>query len=313
MMFRATLNANRGLSRSIQSLKVSQASEGCKVRCARAHWVIPDGAITSSRASPIRARSLSTIGCRAAPTSGSAKAKASTAIIRRPAGFWDCLVEHDTRYPREGGDLAGEPAGRVGARRLLHHARDVEPTMRRPYPIETAEARRHPHRAAGVGAKCGVAEPGGDRCGRARGGAARHPVGRPGVDRGTVERVFPDNPERNLVGNRFADQRRTGIEQTLHGPSMACRNRVRPRPIGIAAAGRVPRDVEQIFAAKVKPVSGPPGRPSMCTRGPGTKALISSGMKASGCSNSCDAVPKGGRPAGKCTQCFGHRCRDAEA
>ena len=80
---RATLKANRGLSRSIQSLKVTQASEGCRVRCARAHWVKPAGAMTSSRTLPISSLSRPSIGCSAAATSGSANAKASAATIRR--------------------------------------------------------------------------------------------------------------------------------------------------------------------------------------------------------------------------------------
>ena len=82
-ILRATLYAKRGLSRSIQSLKVSQASEGCRVRCARAHCTMPAGAMTSSRVSATIARNRSTIGCNAAPTSGSAKAKASAATISR--------------------------------------------------------------------------------------------------------------------------------------------------------------------------------------------------------------------------------------
>ncbi len=39
---------------------------------------------------------------------------------------------------------------------------EVEPAMGRPDAVEPAEAAGHAHRAAGIGAECGVAEPGGD-------------------------------------------------------------------------------------------------------------------------------------------------------
>src|SRR5688572_21824608 len=59
---RATLHCSRGLSRSSHDLKVSHASHGCSVRCARAHADSPGGAITSSRTSFTSVDSRRTIG-----------------------------------------------------------------------------------------------------------------------------------------------------------------------------------------------------------------------------------------------------------
>src|SRR5205814_278980 len=64
------------------------------------------------------------------------------------------------------------------------------------------------------------------------------------------ERVLPENAERDLVGDRLADQIGAGIEQSLHGPGVAFRNRIGARPIRVAAAGRMAGDVEQILRRK---------------------------------------------------------------
>src|SRR5208337_302023 len=82
------------------------------------------------------------------------------------------------------------------------------------------------------------------------GGAARHPVGRPAVDRRAEERVLADDTERDLVGDGLADQCRSGIEQALDRPGMPRWYRVRARPVGIAAAGRMTGDIEQILGRK---------------------------------------------------------------
>ena len=80
---RATLHAMRGFSRSIQSLKVSQASPDWSMRWARAHTDRPGGASISSRASFTSSESRQTIGRSAAAVSSSARPKASAATTRR--------------------------------------------------------------------------------------------------------------------------------------------------------------------------------------------------------------------------------------
>src|SRR5205807_2429224 len=70
----------------------------------------------------------------------------------------DRLAKHDRRDSREGVGVAREPAGRVGGRRLRHHARDIDAAMRRADAVKPAKARRHAYRAAGGGAERGVAE-----------------------------------------------------------------------------------------------------------------------------------------------------------
>ena len=89
------------------------------------------------------------------------------------------LAQQHLGDARERVGVAGEPPGGVGAGRLAHHAAQVEPAVGRPDAVEAAEARRHAHRSAGVGAERGVAEALGHRRGRARRGAAGHAVGRP--------------------------------------------------------------------------------------------------------------------------------------
>ena len=92
--------------------------------------------------------------------------------------------------------------------------------MRRPDAVETAEARGHAHRAAGVGAECGVAQTGCDRRGGAGRGTARHTIRRAGVERRAVECVLTQDTKGDLVGDGLADQRRAGIEKCLHRPGM---------------------------------------------------------------------------------------------
>jgi hypothetical protein len=159
----------------------------------------------------------------------------------------DRLAQQHTRNACERRGVAGEPAGGVGAWRLRQHAGEIEPPMRRADAVEAAEAGRHPHRAAGVGAKRGVAHAGGHRRSGTGRGTARHPAGRAGVERRAVECILAQNAERYLVGDGLADQSRAGIEQRLHRPGVARRHRVRARPVVVAAAGGVARDVEQIF------------------------------------------------------------------
>ena len=119
---------------------------------------------TSSRPSPISAASC--VDHRLQRRGGLGIGEARRRRPRRPAGVGklrrDRLAEHHRRDAGEGVGVAREPAGRVRARRLRHHAGEVEPAVRRPDAVEPAEARRHPHRAAGVGAERGVAQPCGD-------------------------------------------------------------------------------------------------------------------------------------------------------
>ena len=159
----------------------------------------------------------------------------------------DRLAEHHRADPRERLRVAGEPAGGVGAGGLRQHAGEVEAAVGGADAVQAAEARRHPHRAAGVGPERGVAEALGDCRGRARGRSAGHAIGRVGIERRAVEGVLAQDAERDLVGDGLADQRRAGVEQALHRPGVPRRNRVLPRPVRVPAAGRMPRDVEEVL------------------------------------------------------------------
>src|ERR1700730_13030186 len=76
-----------------------------------------------------------------------------------------------------------------------------------------------------------------------------------------------------------------------------------PPPVGWPATSN------RSLAANVRPESRPPARPSIRTRGPGTKALISSDMTLVSLEG---AVPDGGRRAGEGTKGLGHWRCDAE-
>ena len=97
---RATEYAMRGLRRSSQSRKVSQASQGWSVRCAFAQAERPGGAIVTSSGAPTIRPSRSTAGRSASATSSSAKPKASTATSSRSgsaSGIASCSSTAETR------------------------------------------------------------------------------------------------------------------------------------------------------------------------------------------------------------------------
>ena len=58
------------------------------------------------------------------------------------------------------------------------------------------------------------------------------------IERRAVERVLAEDAERDLVGDGLADQRGAGVEQPLHRPGVARRDRMLSRPVRVAAAGR---------------------------------------------------------------------------
>ena len=181
----------------------------------------------------LRRHHLLAARCRSAPPAGppsaaalrrrpaSAKPNASTATISRVGsarGIASPSMHAETRA-KVAASRANQPVvSEVGACGSMPAS--VDAAVRRADAVEAAEARRHAHRAAGVGAERGVAQPGGHRGGRARRRAARHAAGRADVHRRAVEGVLAQDAERDLVGDGLADQRRAGIEQRLHRPGM---------------------------------------------------------------------------------------------
>ena len=143
---------------------------------------------------------------------------------------------------------------------------DVDAAVRRADAVEAAEARRHAHRAAGVGAERGVAEARGHRGGRARRRAAGHAAGRARVHRRAVEGVLAQDAERDLVGDGLADQRGAGVEQRLHRPGMPRRHRPAGRPVVVAAAGRHAGHVEQVLGGEGEAVRAGRRRGPRCAR-----------------------------------------------
>ena len=94
-------------------------------------------------------------------------------------------------------------------------------------------------------------------------------LGRGGIERRAVEGVLAEDPERDLVGDRLADQRRAGVEQALDRPGMARRDRMLSRPVRVAAAGRVAGDVEEILGGERQPGERAAGSSGDSHRWPG--------------------------------------------
>src|SRR5262249_26054847 len=77
-------------------------------------------------------------------------------------------------------------------------------------------------------------------------------VGRARVARCALEGVLAQDAERYFIGDGLADECRAGVEQGLHGPCMPGRQRILPRPVGVAATRGITGDVEQILCRKSK-------------------------------------------------------------
>ena len=243
---------------------------------------MPAGAMTSSRVFPISALNRSTIGCTASPTSGSAKAKPSTATIRRSGradGIASSSMTVETRAERC--SIAGKPAGRVRTRRLRQHAGYVDAAVRWPDAVKPTEACWDAHRSTRVGADSEIDEQTCDGDRRAARRSAGDIVRRSRVDRRAVMRVLSKDAARNFIGAVFPINVAPASTSAWIAPGI--RWRMRGEPVRVAASGYMSGDIEQVLRRKAKPASGPPARPSIWTRGPGTKALMSSSdMKTSG-------------------------------
>src|SRR3954465_15123447 len=96
------------------------------------------------------------------------------------------------------------------------------------------------------------------------------------VYRSPLERVFSQYAERDLVGDRLADQLGAGVEQRLHRPGVSFRNWMGPGPIRVAAAGRTAGDIEQILGREGqagKRPAGAPGDPEPLARDKGAEIV----------------------------------------
>ena len=153
--------------------------------------------------------------------------------------------------------------------------REIDPPMRRPDAVKAAKARRHAHRAAGIGAEREIAGPGGHGRGRSARRAAGHAAGRRRVHRRAVMRVLAQDAERDFVGDGLADHRGAGIEQGLHHPCMTRRALERQRgQSGLPPPVGTPATSIRSLTAKAEAGERPAAAPGTCVRGPGTKASV---------------------------------------
>ena len=90
------------------------------------------------------------------------------------------------------------------------------------------------------------------------------------VERRAVEGVLAEDAERDLVGDGLADQRRAGVEQALHRPGVARRDRDAdaPSPDCPRRSGG-PRRRRDPWRRRSGRRAGPPGAPAIRTAGPG--------------------------------------------
>ena len=207
---RATLKARRGLARSSHGAKVAQDSLDCSTRCARCHTDRPGGAMRSSSREANSAARRSSGGCSATRTAASANPNASTATISRVGNAVGKAAPNKASPTRANvAPSRGEPADRVGTRRLHGDAGEIQAAVGGPDAEQSTETRRHPHRSAAIGAQREVARPARHRGGRAAGGAAGHAVGGGRVARRSVMGVLAEDAERHFVGDCFSDNRCT--------------------------------------------------------------------------------------------------------
>ncbi len=191
----------------------------------------------------------STSGCNAVAVAASATENASVATISRRQIAGDRL-EHHRRDAGEGlGVAANQPVvSELGAslimpaatsrpcrtdakaRSFCWHA-DWEP------PVSVPSAVSHSPAATAT------AEPDDEP----------PPGTRSGARAARCRRTVAEDVERNLVGDGLADERRAGIQQTLHRPGVTGLQRPVARPIGIAAARRATGDVEQVLGGESQP------------------------------------------------------------
>ena len=157
------------------------------------------------------------------------------------------LAEEDAHRGCEDVGGAGEDADGVEAGGEGHHAGDGDGAVRGPHAPQAAVAGRDADGAAGVGAEGEVGEAARDGGGGAAGGAAGDAIGRSRVERRAVEEVFADQAEGELIANGFADAGGAGREQLLDADGRRAGRRVSGEPIGIAAAGGVVGDVDEVF------------------------------------------------------------------
>ena len=113
------------------------------------------------------------------------------------------------------------------------------------------------HGATGVRAQCKVAQAAGYGRGRARGGAARDAIGCSTVDGRTKVGVVAVHGKGQLIRDGLACQRRTCVEQLLHGGRGLRLDARHGQHQRVAAACRVASNVKQVFNAEVQAAQWP--------------------------------------------------------
>ena len=170
----------------------------------------------------------------------------------RARGALQVHAKQDLADASEQVGIAGEPPDRVEARRLADDALKRQTPVGRADAVESAEACRDTHRAAGIGAERKIHQPAGDSRGRSAGGPAGHAARGFGIGGRAVMGVLAENAARQFVGMSLADHLGAAVDENLHDWRRARRRRVRRQPIRISGAGHVPGDVEQIFRGKLQ-------------------------------------------------------------
>ncbi len=172
--------------------------------------------------------------------------------------------------------IAGEPADGVEARGEARHTGQRDAAMGRAQAEHPAIARRHPHRAAAIGADGEIHQPAGNRHRRARRRAAGQAVRRARIGRRAVMRVLAGERIAELVANGASDEVGAGVEQSRRRGRGLARRLVRSEPGRMAEAGAAAGDIEHVLGREAQPVEralrGTPPR-DVVVRAEGTERI----------------------------------------
>ena len=86
-----------------------------------------------------------------------------------------------------------------------------------------------------------------------------HPLRRPGVQGGAVEKILPLQAEGQFVADGLADAPGPGQEQLVDADGVDRGHRMGPGPVGVAAAGLEAGEVDHILDRKPQAIQRPGG------------------------------------------------------
>ena len=173
-------------------------------------------------------------------------------------GRADLGLQQHRPHPGKQAGVPRKPTHGVVAGRLQQHAVQGNAPVGGAQPVETAEAGRNPDRAAGVGAQGEIDQAARHRGRRAAGGAPGNSPRGFWVQRSAVVGVDAQDAPGQLVGVGFPDHGGAGAHQDLYGPGGGFGCGLTGLPVGIAPAGHMTLDVEDVLGGESQSGQGAP-------------------------------------------------------